>query len=105
VVDSVPDSPATISEKKMPMDRAVPEFWNVERMPDAAPRWRAGTLLMMADEFGEENMPTPIPFAVMRNAKSPELKSIGSSIKPMKLAPNRSIPALAKPRAPKRSDR
>ena len=31
-------SPATISEKKMPMDRAMPEFWNVARMPEAWPR-------------------------------------------------------------------
>ena len=68
VVDSVPDSPATISEKKMPMDRAVPEFWNVERIPEAAPRWCAGTLLMIADELGEENIPTPSPFAVMSTA-------------------------------------
>src|SRR5215469_18510468 len=45
-------SPAIISEKNAPMDRAVPEFWNVERMPDAAPRCRAGTLLMIEDELG-----------------------------------------------------
>jgi hypothetical protein len=35
---SVPASPATINEKKIPMDSEVPEFWNVDRIPDAAPR-------------------------------------------------------------------
>ena len=30
--------PATISEKNTPIDSAVPEFWNVARMPDATPR-------------------------------------------------------------------
>ena len=28
-------SPAIISEKKTPIDSAVPEFWKVERMPEA----------------------------------------------------------------------
>ena len=31
-------SPAIISEKNTPIDSAVPEFWKVERMPEAAPR-------------------------------------------------------------------
>src|SRR6266581_1066047 len=48
-------SPAIISEKKTPMDSDMPEFWNVERIPDAAPRCLAGTLLMIADVFGEAN--------------------------------------------------
>ncbi len=30
--------PAIISEKNRPIDSAVPEFWKVERIPDAAPR-------------------------------------------------------------------
>src|SRR6266487_3238046 len=33
-------SPAIISEKNTPMDSAVPEFWKVARMPEAAPRCR-----------------------------------------------------------------
>ena len=49
---SVPASPAIISEKKTPIERAVPEFWKVERMPEAAPRWRAGTLPMIEEELG-----------------------------------------------------
>ena len=43
------------------MDRAVPEFWNVARMPDAAPRRLAGTLPMIDDVLGAANMPLPIP--------------------------------------------
>ena len=63
-------SPAIISEKNTPIDRAVPEFWNVERMPEAAPRCLAGTLLMIEEEFGAANMPLPIPFAAMSRAKA-----------------------------------
>ena len=63
-------SPAIISEKNTPMDRAVPEFWNVERMPEAAPRCRAGTLPMIEEVLGAANMPLPIPFAAMSRAKA-----------------------------------
>ena len=63
-------SPAIIREKNTPMDRAVPEFWKVERMPEAAPRCRAGTLLMIEEELGAANMPLPIPFAAMSAAKA-----------------------------------
>ena len=52
------------------IDSAVPEFWKVERIPDAAPRWRAGTLLMTEAEFGALNMPTPIPLSVISAAKA-----------------------------------
>ena len=70
VVESVPDSPAIMSEKKIPMESAVPEFWNVARMPEAAPRRRAGTLLMMDDVLGAANMPLPMPLAAMSSAKA-----------------------------------
>jgi hypothetical protein len=46
---SVPASPAIISEVNTPIDSAVPEFWKVDRMPEAAPRWRAGTAPFMVD--------------------------------------------------------
>ena len=36
------DRPAIISVKTTPIDTAVPEFWNVARMPEAAPRSPAG---------------------------------------------------------------
>src|ERR1700722_5607129 len=54
-------SPAIISEKKMPMDRDIPEFWKGARMPEAEPRGRAGTALMIAEVLGEANRPEPIP--------------------------------------------
>ena len=63
-------SPAIISEKKMPMDRTKPEFWNVASMPDAAPRCRAGTLFMIAAAFGAENRPMPAPAMKIRVAKA-----------------------------------
>ena len=53
---SVAARPAIISEKKKPIDSDMPEFWTVARIPDAAPRSRAGTLLMMAEVFGEAKM-------------------------------------------------
>ena len=55
--------PAIISEKKMPIDSDVPELKNVPRMPDAAPRWLAGTLFMIAVVFGAENSPEPMPLS------------------------------------------
>ena len=55
----------------MPIDRDMPEFWNVDRMPDAAPRSRAGTLLMIAEVLGEANrpLPTPLPKMISANAQ------------------------------------
>ena len=69
VVESVPVSPAIMSEKKIPMESAVPEFWNVARMPEAAPRNEAGTLLMMDEVLGAANIPLPMPLAAMSSAK------------------------------------
>jgi hypothetical protein len=60
---------ATISEKNTPIDRAVPELTNVERMPEAAPRRRAGTLPMIDDVFGEANMPLAAPLTKISAAK------------------------------------
>ena len=66
---SVLARPATISEKKMPMDSDMPEFWNVDRIPEAEPRRYAGTLLMIADVFGEANSPDPTPLRKIRVPK------------------------------------
>ena len=61
-VRQVGGQPAIISEKKAPIDSAVPEFWNVERMPDAdAPFLGAGTEPMMDEELGEANIPHADP--------------------------------------------
>ncbi len=48
----------------------MPVFWNVERIPEAAPRCDAGTLLMMDAELGALNMPTPRPFTVISAANA-----------------------------------
>ncbi len=62
--------PAIMREKKMPMDRAMPEFWNVARMPEAWPRWLAGTALMTAAVLGEVNRPEPTPLPKISSAKA-----------------------------------
>ncbi len=62
--------PAIISEKKMPIDRTKPEFWNVASMPEAAPRCLAGTLFMIAAAFGAENRPIPAPARKISPANS-----------------------------------
>src|SRR5215472_7463561 len=100
---SVLARPAIISEKKMPMDSDMPEFWKVDRMPDAAPRWWAGTLDMMAEVLGEANRPEPIPLPKMSSANAQYGNTIGSSISPVKQAPATSRPAVANGRAPYRS--
>ena len=40
----------------------------VTRMPEAAPRWRAGTEFMIEEVFGEANRPPPIPLVNITNA-------------------------------------
>lgn len=70
VVGSEFDRPAIISVNTTPMETAVPEFWNVERIPEAAPRSRAGTDPMIEEEFGEANMPLPTPFSAIISANA-----------------------------------
>lgn len=53
------------------METAVPEFWNVARMPEATPRSGAGTLPMIEEELGEANMPLAIPLSAISSAKIP----------------------------------
>ena len=67
---SVLARPAISSEKKMPIDSDMPEFWKVERMPEAAPRSWAGTLDMIAAVFGEANRPEPTPLPKMSSANT-----------------------------------
>ena len=43
----------------MPMDSTNPEFMEVARIPEAAPRSSAGTLFIMVVVLGAENIPTP----------------------------------------------
>src|SRR5258708_30734487 len=102
---SVLASPAIISEKKNPIDSDMPEFMKTERMPDAAPRCSAGTLLMIDDVFGEANRPEPMPFQKMMSPNTQYGKSMGRSINPVKPQAATSSPVVAKGREPYRSDR
>jgi Ala-tRNA(Pro) deacylase len=97
-------SPAIISEKKMPMDRDMPEFWKVDRMPDAEPRCPAGTELMIAEVLGAANRPEPTPLPKISSANSGYGKSTGSSMSPTKQMAARSSPEVANSRGPYRSD-
>src|ERR1700722_17151705 len=105
VLGSVEASPAIISEKKMPMDRAIPEFWKVARIPDAEPRWLAGTALMIAEVLGEANRPEPTPLPNISSANTQKGKTTGSSISPTKQHEASSSPAVANSRGPYRSDK
>src|SRR5579863_6066589 len=62
--------PAISSEKKIPIDSDMPEFWKVERMPDAAPRLWAGTEDMIAAVLGEANRPEPMPLPKISSANT-----------------------------------
>jgi len=86
------------------MDNADPALKKVPRIPEAAPRWFAGTLLMMAAVFGEENNPEPTPFSATSSANSQYGKFTGISSSAMKVAPTSSRPPVANQRAPKRSE-
>src|ERR1700729_2180590 len=86
VFGSVLARPAISSEKKMPIDSDMPEFWNVDRMPDAAPRWWAGTEDMIAAVLGDANRPEPTPLPKISSANPQYEKPMGSSIRPVKQA-------------------
>ena len=104
VVGSVPDNPMTSSEKNKPMDSALPAVIEVMRMPDAAPRWLAGTEFITTVALGEVNMPDPNPLTNVRTAKIQYGKSTGITINPMKLAAVTRAPMMANVRGPCRSD-
>jgi hypothetical protein len=53
----------TMMVKKMPMDSVMPAFWNVERIPEAAPRRLPGTAFMMPAVFGAANRPMARPLS------------------------------------------
>jgi hypothetical protein len=44
-------------------------------MPEAAPRWLAGTLPMIEEELGAANIPLPIPSSVAMNMDAVVLAS------------------------------
>ena len=80
VAGSVEARPTTMSEKNKPIDSTCALFWNVARMPDAAPRSVGFTLFMMAVVFGAVNRPTPMPFRSSRTANTGKAKFAGSSM-------------------------
>src|ERR1700678_1224630 len=105
VLGKVEARPAIIRLKKMPIESDMPEFWKVDRMPDAEPRWLAGTALMIAAVLGEANRPDPTPLPKMSSANIQYWKFTGSSISPVKQHAATSSPAVANRRCPYRSER
>ncbi len=69
VDDRDPARPAIISEKNRPIDTTKPALAKTARMPDAAPRWLAGTLFMIAAALGELNSPDPRPARSRKKAR------------------------------------
>src|SRR5208337_3579208 len=61
--------PTTMMVKNIPMLMTKPEFIRVDIMPEATPRSDGGTEFMIAAEFGEANMPFPIPMTKRATAK------------------------------------
>src|ERR1700722_3640042 len=97
--------PAIISEKKMPIDSVMPLFWNVASMPDATPRRSAGTAFITPAVLGATNMPIDTPTRNRSNPNGTYAKLAGRNISNPKPIAEQIIPAVAKPRAPSRSER
>ncbi len=97
------DSPTIINEKKTPIESTIPVFWNVARMPDAAPRCSGGALFMMPVMFGAENMPVPMPLRSRSAPNTGKPKLVGSVISRPNAAAAMSIPPVVNQRAPYRS--
>ena len=94
------ESPTISSEKNTPTDSTIPLFWNVARMPDAAPRFSGGTLFMMPVMFGAANSPMPMPFINKSAAKTGNAKLAGRNVSRPKLAAATTMPPVANGRAP-----
>ncbi len=58
------------SGKAMAMLSIWPVFATMVLMPEAVPRWRAGTVLIIAFTFGEVNRPEPPPMSTMYTAST-----------------------------------
>ena len=52
------------------MESTKPEFIEVARIPDAAPRSAGGTLFIMVVVLGAANIPTPSPLTRISTAKT-----------------------------------
>jgi hypothetical protein len=99
------DSPATNSEKNTPIESTMPEFWKVARMPEATPRWSAGTAFMTAVVLGAENRPEPTPLKNSSTANDGYEKFTGISSNPTKVSAMMTRPPVASSLAPYLSDR
>jgi len=82
----------------------MPVFWTVTRIPDATPRYRAGTLFMIEVVFGAANSPKATPLREISSANSTQPKSTGSDMRPANVQAASSIPPVANGRAPHLSD-
>ena len=78
----------------------MPLFMNVARIPDAAPRWLAGTLFMTAVVLGAANIPDPTPLRKISRPKTSKEKLAGSHIRRKKVTALSNMPPVAKGRAP-----
>ena len=101
---SLLDSPATISEKKMPIDKTKAVFMNVAIMPAAAPRWLAGTAFIISARFGAANTPEPNPLSTTISANTQYGKFTGRNSRRTKLSAVISAPPVVNALAPNRSD-
>ena len=89
----------------MPIDSALPEFMNVPRIPEAAPRWLAGTLFMIEVAFGAAKSPDADAVDEQQERRTASRRSPpGCSRNPMKVAATRTSPPVANSRAPYRSE-
>ena len=52
------------------MERVIPAFWKVATIPEALPRWAAGTAFMIAVVFGAAKRPEPMPLRASSSAKT-----------------------------------
>ena len=94
----------TISEKKIPIESTNPEFINVARIPDAAPRWLTGAAPIIIEAFGAENAPVPMPLRRRMTAKIGYGKFTGMTIKTMKVPAVTVIPSVVSHFGPNRSE-
>ncbi len=102
---SVLARPRMMSEKKMPMESTIEEFWKVVSIPAPTPRRSGGRLFMTPARLGEEKTPMPSPMRRRRSPNARYEKSTGSSSSRPKLSAHTTIPPDANGRAPKRSER
>ena len=91
VPGSDPARPATMSEKNTPIDSTMPAFWNVARMPDAAPRRCDGTLDITSDVFGAAKSPPPAVDITPIGAGAPSSGELADHLRELELRLSRMV--------------